>query len=78
MSFNYQYNSANQRMRATLRDGSCWVDQYDKLGQVVSGKRYWTDGTPVAGQQLEYAFDDIGNRDTTGGRASAESDYTAK
>jgi hypothetical protein len=39
-------------------------DQYDDLGQVVSGRRYWADGTPVAGQQFEYGFDDIGNRTT--------------
>jgi len=25
-------------------------------------KKYWSDGTTVAGQQFEYAFDDIGNR----------------
>ena len=32
---------------------------------MTSGKRYWSDGTPVAGQQFEYAFDDIGNRTAT-------------
>jgi YD repeat-containing protein len=36
--------------------------QYDSLGQVTSGKKYWSDGTPVAGQQFTYNFDDIGNR----------------
>ncbi len=43
--------------------------QYDSLGQVTSGKKYWSDGTPVLGQQFEYVFDDIGNRKTavTGG-----------
>ncbi len=51
-SFGYAYNSANQRTRATLADGSYWVYQYDSLGQVTSGKRYWSDGTPVAGQQF--------------------------
>ena len=35
---------------------------YDDQGQVVSGRRYWSDGTPVVGQQYDYAFDDIGNR----------------
>lgn len=30
-----------------------------------SGKRYWSDWTPVAGQQFEYGFDDIGNRTST-------------
>ena len=29
---------------------------------MISGKKYWSDGTPVAGEQFEYAFDDIGNR----------------
>lgn len=58
----YAYNTANQRTRRTDADGSFWVYQYDALGQVVSGKRFWADGTPVAGQQYEYAYDDIGNR----------------
>ena len=47
-------------------DNSFWVYQYDSLGQVTSGKKYWGDGTPVAGQQSEYAFDDIGNRTLAG------------
>jgi RHS repeat-associated protein len=38
--------------------------------QVISGKKYWSDGTPVAGQQFEYAFDDIGNR--TGTKAGGD------
>lgn len=63
--FAYQYNSANQRISRTDPDGSYWVYQYDALGQVTSGKRYWSDGTPVAGQQFEYGFDDIGNRKST-------------
>jgi RHS repeat-associated protein len=75
-SFAYQYNAANQRTRATLGDGSYWVYQYDALGQVTSGCRFWADGTPVAGQHFAYGFDDIGNRTTTGGRASAASTYT--
>jgi hypothetical protein len=48
-----------------MADGSYWLYQYDSLGQVTSGKRYWSDGTPVAGQQFEYTFDDIGNRTST-------------
>jgi RHS repeat-associated protein len=73
----YTYNAANQRTRADLADGSYWVYEYDKLGQVISGRRYWGDGTLMAGQDFTYQFDDIGNRDTTGGRASAVSDYSA-
>ena len=54
VSFSYVYNNANQRTRATLADGSYWLYEYDSLGQVRSGKKYWADGTPVAGQQFEY------------------------
>ncbi len=70
-SFAYDYNSANQRTRTTHADASYWIYQYDTLGQVTSGKRFWADGTPVAGQQFEYGFDDIGNRQTAahGGNA---------
>ena len=79
----YSYNDANQRTRVNLDDGSFWIYEYDKLGQVVSGKRYWSDWTPVAGQQYEYAFDDIGNRTSTkaggdsGGAGLRSANYTA-
>src|ERR1035437_3545918 len=64
-SYNYQLNTANQRIRSTLADGSYWVYTYDNLGQVICGSKYWSDGSPVAGQQFGYGFDDIGNRQTT-------------
>ncbi len=64
LSFGYSYNTANQRIRSTLADGSYWVYAYDSLGQVISGNKYWSDGSPVAGQQFGYGFDDIGNRQT--------------
>jgi RHS repeat-associated protein len=63
--FGYTYNQANQRTRVNLSDGGYWLYQHDSLGQVTSGKRYWRDGSPVAGQQFGYAFDDIGNRKST-------------
>jgi RHS repeat-associated protein len=63
--FEYAYNLANQRTSVTNVDNSRWVNQYDSIGQVTSSKRYWPDGTPVAGQQFEYVFDDIGNRKST-------------
>ncbi|HXC35673.1 MAG TPA: RHS repeat-associated core domain-containing protein, partial [Candidatus Acidoferrales bacterium] len=71
-SFNYNYNPANQRTATTNADNSYWVYQYDSLGQVISGKKYWSDGTAVAGQQFTYNFDTIGNRTQTqsGGDAS--------
>ena len=48
----YQLNSANQRTASTTAEGSYWVYQYDALGQVISGKKHWSDGTPVAGQHV--------------------------
>jgi RHS repeat-associated protein len=65
LSFAYSYNNANQRTRATLADNSYWLFNYDSLGQVTSGHKYWPDQTPVAGQQFEYTFDNIGNRTST-------------
>jgi RHS repeat-associated protein len=62
VSYAYAYNPANQRTRLGLADGSYWVYQCENLGQVISGKRYWSDGAPMAGQQFQYGFDDIGNR----------------
>jgi RHS repeat-associated protein len=63
-SHGYTYNSVNQRARVDREDGTYWVYDYDVLGQMKSGKTYWSDGTPIAGQQFEYGFDDIGNRKT--------------
>jgi RHS repeat-associated protein len=65
ISFAYSYNAANQRTRSSLADGSYWRFDYDPLGQVTSGKKYWSDQTPAAGQQFEYSFDTIGNRTST-------------
>jgi len=62
LSFDYAYNLANQRTLRRETDASYWRYDYDSLGQVISGKKYWADGAPVAGQQFQYAFDDIGNR----------------
>src|SRR6266853_1779499 len=58
-------NDANQWTCVALTDSSFWTYQYDSLGQVTSGKKYWSDGTAVPGQQFEYGFDDIGNRTST-------------
>ena len=59
------FNSANQRTSRTEADSSYWAYQYDSLGQVTSGRKYWPDNSPAAGQQFTYRFDDIGNRQTT-------------
>lgn len=73
--FQYRHNLVNQRTNVTEADGSYWVYQYDSMGQLTSGKKYWSDNTPVAGQQFEYTFDAIGNRTATkaGGDASGGS-----
>jgi len=73
--FDYQYNQANQRRRIDNGDGTHWVIDYDDLGQMVGGKKYWPDGSAVPGQQFEYDFDDIGNRTAHryGGDASGQS-----
>lgn len=64
-SSRYQYNNANQRTNSVQADGSRWAYQFDSLGQVSSAKKYFSSGTPVAGQQFEYLFDTIGNRTRT-------------
>jgi YD repeat-containing protein len=49
MVLDYAYNSANQRVRRNNGGGSFWRYDYDALGQVVGGKKYWNDWIPVAG-----------------------------
>jgi hypothetical protein len=58
-------SGSNQRIQVMHADGSYWVYNYDRLGQISSAKKFWNDGTPVAGQQFEYGHDDIGNRTET-------------
>ena len=72
LTFHYNYNSANQRTKNTLADGSYWEYQFDTLGQVTNGVKHFADGSLVPGQSFGYLFDDIGNRTQTqvGGDAS--------
>ena len=70
-SFDYQYNQANQRIQASLEDGSHWEYAYDLLGQVTSGKKLQANRAPEPEQTFEYAHDEIGNRKEAGGRESA-------
>ena len=65
IGYSYLYNSANQRINVTCPDSAYWVYGYDNLGQVTAGRKYWSGGTPVAGQQFGYQFDTIGNRTGT-------------
>jgi RHS repeat-associated protein len=78
-SFSYTYNSANQRTRNDLADGSYWEYAYDGLGQVTNGVKKLSGGTAVPGEQFGYSFDNIGNRLTetrTGELGARTSTYT--
>ncbi len=64
-SYVYTYNDLDQRTRVTREDNSYWSYVYNDRGELTSGKKYWSDNSPVAGQQMEYSFDSIGNRTAT-------------
>ena len=61
-SYTYTNNNLNQRTRVTREDGSYWSFIYNDRGELVSGKKYWSDNSLVLGAQTEYNFDNIGNR----------------
>lgn len=63
-SHTYTYNNLHQRTRATREDGGYWAYDYNDRGELVAGKKFWSDNTPVFGRQTEYAFDNVGNRTT--------------
>lgn len=77
LSFAYTYNLANQRTRTDEGDGKNWIYTYDALGQLTQGNHRLADNTVLGGQDFDYAFDEIGNRTSTAGRASAASTYTS-
>lgn len=68
----YDYNSANQRVKATLADGSYWSYSYDTFGQVTTSTRAQSSGTAILGHTFGWTFDEIGNRlsATTNGRTA--------
>ena len=61
-SYAYTYNNLNQRTRVTREDGSYWSYIYNDRGELISGKKYWSDNSIVWGAQTEYSFDSSGNR----------------
>jgi RHS repeat-associated protein len=81
--FTYAYNNLHQRTKVTREDGSYWAYAYNDRGELISSKKRWSDNTWVAGQQMEYGYDNIGNRTNTksGGDAAGnnlqESTYAA-
>lgn len=72
LSYSNQFSAASKLQTVTMQDGSYWVYAYGPHGELQSANRFWSDGSPVAGQQFDYAFDDAGNRLTsqTGGSSS--------
>ena len=81
-SYAYTYNNLNQRTRVTRQDGSYWSYIYNDRGELISGKKYWSDNAIVWGAQTEYNFDNIGNRSSArnGGNqvgSLRQSNYTA-
>jgi RHS repeat-associated protein len=61
-SHTYRYNNLSQRDRLTREDGSYWSYGYNERGELIGGRKYWSDNTPVAGQQTEFDYDTMGNR----------------
>ncbi len=81
-SYVYQHNNLNQRTRVTREDGSYWSFVYNDRGELVTGKKYWSDNSLVYGNQTEFGYDTSGNRTTAkaGGNqlgALRQSTYTA-
>jgi YD repeat-containing protein len=80
-SYAYTYNNLNQRTLVTREDGSYWSYVYNDRGELVTGKKYFSDNSLVWGAQTEYNFDNIGNRNyaRTGGNpigALRQSNYS--
>ena len=75
LSYAYTYNLASQRTRTDEGNGKYWDYQYDPLGQLTQGNHCLADGTVLGGQDFDYAFDEIGNRTSSGGRVSSQSTY---
>ena len=42
--------------------GSLWKHAYDNRNELTGASRFWSDWTPVTGQQYGYGFGNIGNR----------------
>ena len=49
ISSGYEYDSASRRRALALSDGSSWAYDYDAKGEVISGKRAGSAGTPAIG-----------------------------
>ena len=61
-SHSYLYDWLDRRIQATLEDGSLWKYNYNNRNELIGAHRFWSDWSPVAGQQYGYDYDNIGNR----------------
>ncbi len=68
------YDNADRISRKSL-EGEYWDYGYNPRGELTSAVRKTADGTPLPGQNLGYAFDDIGNR-LSASRNGNASQYT--
>jgi RHS repeat-associated protein len=68
----YHYDWLDRRIQATLEDGSIWNYGYNDRNELIAAHRFWSDWSPVAGQQYGYDYDSIGNRQdaSSGGDAN--------
>lgn len=71
----YLYDWLDRRIQAALEDGSIWKYGYNDRDELLGAHRFWSDWSPVAGQQYGYDYDNIGNRldEMTGGDANGRS-----
>jgi RHS repeat-associated protein len=61
-SFAYTWQTNADRIaRVSLSDGSYWTYDYDSRGHLISGERFFADGSPYFGMQYGAQFDSIGN-----------------
>lgn len=57
----YAYNNLDQRTGVTREDGTQWAWGYNDRGEVTSGGKKFSDGTPQPFLQYGYSYDAIGN-----------------
>jgi len=76
-SHTYTHNVLNQRERAEEADGQYWTYDYNTKGEVGNGTKHDALDNALAGLNLGYTFDDIGNRLTTTVDAALDTTYTA-
>ena len=59
----YGYDPRGRRTTATQADSSLWHYDYNQRDEVIAGKHFGSDWRPLPGQQFEYGYDNLGNRD---------------